>query len=369
MVKAILLYYLIGIITIVIIKNDYDRYNYFRKQEKIKATSVAVICFIWTFYNIVVTCDAVDYSSDRHNYVLNFEGIRETPSLGLLNIIYVLRYVNASPDQLFFLTSFICVLLTLISYRSSRDAKPVTILLLLSSQYVLMFLVNLKQAYAVAFASISIMLAIEHNGLKNLILEFLFDALAFIFHPAAFILFIVSCVLRCNKIINNNFIVLIGLGLVFIFFDNLMNMMSVVIGQIIPDISNKIDMYFGDNQTIGAVNGEISFVKGIPFYIIFVYGIINKYKYKHSIDDINKYNKYLFVSGLVVIFYLANIYNYWMSRFCYFFYFIDFVFFTQILAREKNKLIAAAMFIFVLMQLMFITTRYIYICYQLDYGF
>ena len=77
----------------------------------------------------------------------------------------------------------------------------------------------------------------------------------------------------------------------------------------------------------------MSTLKGIPFYIITLVGWIKR---RELIDEINNYDNYLFLSGVISFIYIASVYNSWVNRLAYFFYLPVAIFFVKMMRYVSN---------------------------------
>ena len=132
----------------------------------------------------------------------------------------------------------------------------------------------------------------------------------------------------------------------------------------IPALEYQMSGYF---DTTGQLQNEINIFtvfKGLPFFIITIYAIINR---KSLYNKIKNYDKYILLSIVCSLTYLMSLYMYWTWRFGVYCLFPVFSFFSQIVkyhtnSKEKNFVCLIVMFL-----LLFITIRYLIQCFY-TYG-
>ena len=78
----------------------------------------------------------------------------------------------------------------------------------------------------------------------------------------------------------------------------------------------------------------MSALKGIPFYIITLVGWLKR---RELLKEINNYDNYLFLSGVISFIYISSVYNSWVIRLAYFLYLPVAIYFVKIMQSLKNK--------------------------------
>jgi len=265
-------------------------------------------------------------AGDRQNYIVNFSGSRESPSIGLTAIMGLLILNGESFQMLCYVSTFVSMFITMMAYRYSKDATPKVLLLLFSSQYVLTTLTALKQCYASAFAALAIVLMLQNRKKSKEVVIWTLILLAILFHPTGYILVPLYFLIRYYSDKGKDASkALVPLLLFSVLFIPLLNILSSIISSFVPGLSGKIDEYFGESaDDPTSENGLLVIVKGIPFYIITWLGIKWRNKIKAKILF---YDDYLLISILCSFLYMMNLYNVWMSRFQFLFQLAVYTFF------------------------------------------
>lgn len=294
---------------------------------------VIIIALLFTLYNVLITKMNPNVASDRRNYAINFYGYRSSPSAGLTFIINLVRRFSRNVESFYYVCTLIPMAITLLAYRIYKEATPRALLFLLSTQYVFHTFAGLKQCYANAFAVLCIAFALRNKGVKDTIYAIITIALAIWFHHTGYFLIPVYIMLRLKK--NRKTLVVFYVAMVFLvlFLEPILIRMSSLLSPFASIVAVKINEYFGDAASIQG-EGRLTLFKGIPFYIITVTGLIKR---KELVGRIENYDNYLFISSITAFAYIATIYNGWVYRLSYFFYFPTGVFYG-ILMRNMNNI-------------------------------
>lgn len=258
-------------------------------------------------------------TSDRNNYAFRFiKGIYVDGTYGLRWISQTIRRFTDNPQIYFLFVSFLCVFITLFAINKYKIKSRLPIVLLVSSTLIPSSFYLLKQAPAVAFASLAIAMYLN----KKKVYTIIFTLIAILFHESAIIL------LPLYVIVNGARkawirITIYGLFILFLFF------FRQLVSIILP-IANTID-YIG-SQTVGfeeAIPGSqglsniITTIKGMPLYVISAYALINRKYFRACIVNYDKYLTIIIFGSLSV---LLSTYNYWMFRFAMYSYIPSYVF-------------------------------------------
>ena len=134
-----------------------------RKRPLITIVSAIALTILFTLYNVLVTMQGIktdNITGDRLIYSMNFAGLAEAGSLGLVLLIKFIRLFTDNSEWLFYGTTFICVMITFISFRKVEDTTSNAVLFLVLTQWVFCTIVNLKQCYSVAFSTIFFVFAL-----------------------------------------------------------------------------------------------------------------------------------------------------------------------------------------------------------------
>ena len=337
-----------------------------RKRPLITIVSAIALTILFTLYNVLVTMQGIktdNITGDRLIYSMNFAGLAEAGSLGLVLLIKFIRLFTDNSEWLFYGTTFICVMITFISFRKVEDTTSNAVLFLVLTQWVFCTIVNLKQCYSVAFSTIFFVFALKRNSIKNVLGCLVSILMAILFHPTGYILLIVyPCMLfaKSNRSVNTILVLCI---FIFIFFIPIAQISIKLTRVIAPSLSDKLYQYFGSGD-ISFADNAISFVKGLPFYYITVIGFLRRKKLSVIVKN---YNKYLVLSIFASLVYLLSIYNEWLFRLIYLFYFPIAIFWGQLFKYNINKLSKVIDCVIVLGGLAVVLYRYIMLMY-INYG-
>jgi len=338
----------------------------YRHNIKMPIFTALVISSLFTLFNVYVTTHSVAIGSDRQNYILNFNGYRSTPSIGLRFVMDFVHLTGGDIQTLFYITTFVTTFITLIAYRLSKKANPYVFYLLCITQYFLGTLTALKQCYASAFAVLFLVFILEYNSQKSRLAAILCVTLSCLFHPAGYILipiYIIVATEKRRKSIAPYIFILLVIGL---FFNKFMVAAAMLLRTTVPSLASKILEYFSESSNSVQENINYSFLKGIPYYIIVLIGLVRRRDLRERIEH---YDDYLIIVGTGAFIYLVSIYNAWLVRFVYFFSFVSFTFFSQLLKTMEIKENIIILNIVVQISLILITYRFLYLVYKLYGGF
>lgn len=328
--------------------------------KKMPIWMIIVICAMFTYYNYYMTSTSVDMAADRQNYLYDFEGGRESASMGLLGVMGVIYLFNGNFEHLLYVSSFVSLFFPLLAYRYSRESSPTVLLLFFLSLYILISFTALKQSYTNAFASLALVLMLQDKTTFKEVVIWVLMLLAMQFHPTGYILPPIYLYIRFYHGNVNITKFIVALFFIMLLFEPVMRLFGQVFG-VFSFFSGKIDEYFGSDADKWEEHGIMSIFKGLPFYYISYLGLEWRTRIKNKIKN---YDGYLLISFICSFFFLMNIYNYWMSRFMYLFLFVVFLFLCQLsryIPNSKFALFAVGFMTAV------ITYRDLYLIYAL-YG-
>ena len=267
---TIFLYCAISIITYLLAKNDYNKIS--KKRPKITILTIVIISILFTILNILITSLSDGYGDDRTNYLLNFTNQRATPSIGLQFIIDFVKKISANFDSLLYITTFITTAIAIYAYRKSNESTPRALIYLLSTQFIFASFVNLKQCYANVLGTLGIVLLLDKEK-NNTIFCLILITIATIFHPSAYILYIVAIMIKTRKTKNRLIFLTILLLFTIIAFQPALHLISAATRPIAPSLSQKIIQYTTEmNKNDIGDNSLAAIIKGIPFCLLFYVG-------------------------------------------------------------------------------------------------
>lgn len=356
----IITYTIIIFVSYWILKAQYRKRQYLgtRDGKNLSWIMVVFLALLWVGFNIVITNLNPNMSGDRLNYVANFNG-RQTPSIGLSWIISFVHLVNGDVRAFFYLSTFLCMGITMYAYRINSHITPAVMMLMYLTEYEFLTTSLLKQTFTSAFAVLFFTFLLQEHTKKQSVFLVLLIVLACLFHPCGYILIPMYFVINSPKNWKTITIYIIALIVVALFFQPLLRQLAIIINPIAPSLASKILQYF---ETAVDDIGGASVIKGLPIYIIAILGI---YKRKHLKDCVPNYDNYLIVTLTGAFLYLMSMYNVWVYRFIYLFYFSIFVFYTQIIKRLYLKTNAAILNAVVYTSLAVLQYRFLYLVYVL----
>ena len=360
-ILKIVYYFILVILTYIYIYKNTKYEN--GKKKLINIFLLVILIMLMGIYSII--CGPKDNIGDRYNYELRFIDDYYLPvvkkgSLGLYYIECFLHIFTHNAKVLFFAIGTLYYILTIIAYKNYKEASPLIILLLGMSSYGLYGFYLFKQCIAIALIAISF--SFYFKGQKKT--SYIFIFLATIFHEAAWIIIPLYIALSFDtKKIFYRIIIYCAFLFVVIFFEQINNEI-IKIFSLIPGIGSQISDYLNENGEMIVNYNFFTIVKGFPYYLITLYGILNRKKLKEKIKN---YDKYLIISIFCSLFSILSLYMYWMWRFAAFCYFPMFVFAVNLYKADtnfKNK----STYMFILVFSLFALNLKLLIQYYFIYG-
>ena len=325
-------------------------------SRKIIFGSFIAICIFEGIYSFICGPYHV-YLVDRKVFANRFAGeyYTKTGSIGLYYILSFLRSLTADPDIMFFVVAFIYMAATLLAYNTSKDAKPIALLYMCMSQYMLYGCYQLKQALATAFAGLAIVCYLENRKLGSLISA----VLAISFHESAFVLGPLFVALFCSKSKLIRYGSYAALVLFVFFFSSFSRIGVNIFTSIIPSMTRQVSMYLDETGGLETGGSVLTTIKGFPVYYITFMGFINRKRLRKQILNIDKY---LLLCVFASIATLSTFFMPWMWRFSELVYLPVFIFAAMIhdildikKRREFDLIICLSFAIF--------TYRKLFMCY------
>ena len=304
---------------------------------KMTIATAVLIALLFSILNMIVTLLGDAPGGDRQNYIIAFQGVRETSSAGVMFVINLLRQFTSNEHILFYVTTFLSMLITIWAYRISEDATPAALFFLLTTQYVFSTFSVIKQSYSNAFAAVCIALAFRNKGWRDALLSFVMIALAIWFHPTGYFLLVIYPLIRIRKTKGRVIILFLAMIILGIFFKPIILRVAAIAAPYAPKVSLKIYEYLGEGEMANEAlqgSGPAIVLKGIPYFIITYLGWTRREK---LLERINHYDDYLLLSGLISYIYIYSAYNSWIYRLAYFLYLPVACFFVQLLQHEEEK--------------------------------
>lgn len=342
----------------------------YQHKNNIGYFTIILIALILTLLNIVITVQANRagrINGDRLFYsnffnadskdIDNIQGATE----GLKWVYYIVHAFTNNSLACFYVSTFICVLLTLIAYKKNESALPLACLFLILNEWFFSTYINLKQCYCSAFAALFFTYALKQQNLKNVVLCIVFICLAYAFHVAGFVLLLVYLLMLLQRRKDRTGLYLVLFVFVILFFKPLIILGATALKPIFPSLYSKVSEYFIADSNM---SDSFSFVKGLPFYYITFIGFTRK---KQLHNKIYNYRNYLLLSMVASMCYILAIYDVWMFRLTYLFYLPVGIFFAQIEKENNDKNRKRIDLFLVFGSLAFLIFRYI-VVYHINYG-
>ncbi len=305
-----------------------------QRDDRLSFVAIVMISAAFVLYNVIVTKMNSATTHDRQIYTLVFYGYRTSPSAGLSYVISIVKRFSSNVEVLYYVTTLLCMTITLIAYRVDNEASPRSLLFLLTTQYIFFSLEGLKQAYANAFAVLCIALALRNDGKKDTVMSIVSIILAITFHHTGYFLIPIYIALRLKKDKKTTLASFVLLALMIAFFEPFLMRVASILSPYASTLSAKIYQYFGDSASDDLqTEGVLTFVKGFPFYVITIVGWIKRDKLVKSVEN---YDNFLFISGILSFTYMATLYNAWIYRLSYFFYLPEGIFYAVLMRNIEN---------------------------------
>ena len=282
--------------------------------------SFLIICLLEGIYSFICGPYHV-YLADRRVFANRFVGgyYTKAASIGLYYLQDFLRLFTNNPDVLFFVVAFIFMAATLLAYNTSKDSRPMALLYMCMSQYMLYGCYQLKQALAAAFAGLAIVLFLDNKKALSIIAS----VLAIMFHETAFVLvplFIVIYGSKSKIIKYSSYAFLI----LFVFFFSRFSMVGIrIFTNLIPDMANQVSIYLDETGGLETGGSILTAIKGLPIYYITYIGFSNRDRLRNRIINIDKY---LLICVFASVATLSTTFMSWMWRFSELVYFPVFIF-------------------------------------------
>lgn len=308
--------------------------KYYKTNDKLPIIVILFLCMFFGVYSII--CGKYPYASDRLNFAFRFESdiyteFVKNESYGLYILESVLHFFTYEPKVLFFTVAFFYMFIILFAYKKCKLMQPYSLLFLLITTYPIYGLYMLKQALAMAFVTLAFSYY-QEKKIKSLICLII----AILFHEVAWIMIplFIMMKLYSRNIISKKIIYLI-LIIIVLFFSQLNSYLVAVTIKILPSLGYQLKAYLNSSDSsIISGNNLMTIFKGIPFYSIFLYGLLNKNKF---LDDRKRYDIYMFWTFILSITIILSKYMYWMYRFGLLLYFPVSIFAFEIYKKLSKK--------------------------------
>lgn len=328
---------------------------------------ILLFSIVIVLYQIVFMSVKTNFGGDRGNYYVDFIYGRET-GFALFDLyLKTIKHLTSSFSLVISITVFIVCFLSIYGLSLSKYFNGDALLFTLCTSFVFDSSINLKQGFVWAFTSLFVVITIEKKFKYKEILLFCLVFLSCGFHVTGYLLIILYFVLQLDLSKNNRvFFLFIGLILAFIFLNPILSLLSTVLKNIFPIVSERINFYLQDEDTNAQSSLLLAAVKGIPYYLLTVYGVLFR---KNGKNKFEHYDDYLLIAAIGSILRLTSLYSYWYSRFVALFFVPYSILFSMVTASCGTKTNRKIIVLSILLPLLFITIRYVFIVYIVHGGF
>ena len=277
---------------------------------------IIIYALLFALVNLICTRTSIAFGSDRENYLHEFGGNRET-SVGLEFVFYLFRITSNNFEHVLLFTTFICTLIILFTHKFFENNSKVSLVFLLTTDFVFFTFTSLKQSYACALSAVFFLLLTRRKTFARNIVCILLIVLASLFHSSSVILIPIFIICNLKKITKTTLLIyVLLLLLLFVFFNNIGAFLSALVKPFSSGLSALLSKYFV-NLDYSDETSFVAFLKGTPFYLLFGLGCFYRDRIKNKCKD---YDMYLILLSTASMLYLCSIYIYWTMRFRAFFY-------------------------------------------------
>lgn len=306
-------------------------------RAKMPLWLIFAYALLFTLYNVYCTEAANSMGGDRSNYAYDFIhfGARNTLSTGLTAIFDLVRLFGGDITTVFYLSTFLCCVLTFYAYRLSDAATAPVISLLLCSEFVFFTFTALKQCYACAFASLFFVIMMRKRTVANTLVALFLILLACLFHTVGYLLIPLFFLLLSQEKRDISFVALGAVLVAVVFFlPQIARLLEVIAEPIAPSLAAKLDTYFGPQSGAESEASSLSSIKYIPFYFITAYGFFRRRELRPLIPN---YDAYLVISCVASATALCSFTSYWFCRFLYMFFLPVFIFYQLLASHSEDR--------------------------------
>ena len=336
-----------------------------KKYHKIRTSTIFVFSLLFTALNVLCTIFSKDlngtYISDRQNYFVEFNGIRNT-STGLSAIFQLAHWLGTGFDSVLYITTFLTFFLTLYSMRNTKTIAPV--IFILCTDFIFISFHRLKQSLACAFGSVYLMNVLENGLKKKRIANILLLVASILLHPASFILIFATIITMARpKARKNIFIEILLISTTLFFLTEIIEFIATNTASIIPSLSQRIHSYLLEESTTLST----SFIRGIPIYCIVIFGAINTLNNKNPKSD--EALAYFTLSIFTSIIYIVSVKSYWIYRLADYFIVPIAMYFGYLYRQSEGNDKKNSPLLLILILQSFMTIRWIILMYINYNGF
>ena len=278
------------------VRFSYSRTHiFYRSNHGIGILQIILLSSLQGLYSVICGPYRV-YLADREYYAIRFANgtYNIGSSVGIYNIQKFLNNFSHDPYVFFFVSGCVFLVITIVAYNESEDASNLFFAFLGASQYLMFGCYQIKQSMAMALSGLAIIILLKGN---SKIIPGLLIVLAIAFHEVAWIMIPIYFIilLADNKVIK--VIMYVTLFIIIFFFKDLSRIMVGLISRYIPSLSLQMVQYVDNTRTFATGSSAfISILKGMPFYFVTGFSILNRNELR---SNIKQYNAYFLISIFV----------------------------------------------------------------------
>jgi len=352
-VSAILIYFTIILVVYYPVKVRMTKINNEDSNKaKISIVTIILVSFLFSWFNKYVSFGKEIREGDRYNYLQDFNG-RLTGYSGFDAFMQLAHQLTDNFYYVLYAITFICCVILLFAYKYSEDSTPGSLFILLCTPYVLNSFVALKQVFACTSASIMFAFISKPISIKRDIICVICVILACLFHASGYLLIPIFLILRFYNNINFE-ITIISIIAIAIFLQPVSIFIAGHTSSIFPNLSSKLNEYFMEGSSHDTDGSTVAFIKGLPYYIATILGLINRRAYR---DKDGNYDMYLMILCIGSVTYACSLVSYWLIRLISILYFPVSIAIYKVISLEKKPKYRLLEYIIVVGGLAFFTIR------------
>lgn len=268
---------------------------------------------------------------DRGNYYYDFVyGRSET--IGLDYYFLIVKGITENFDFVLYLTTFLTCYIIFVVIGKFKEANLTAITFIMASCLIYSSFINQKQIFSVVFFLLALERVLNKKNKKDIVISVMLCLISALFHPSGYLCLILILLILYQNKVNYYVFIFVLIGAV-IFLQPFSLKIAFLTSSVIPSFSNKIQEYFSEGGLSNANSGSVNFIKGFPYYVVMLYGLVLKkdIAFKHK-----NYNAFLIISIIAAVAYASCLVSYWFSRFETYFVVPVGIFCGLLVSNDKN---------------------------------
>lgn len=351
-ISAIFLYLIIVIIIYYPVKLRASKIKTSDSNNTIISTfGILLASVLFSWFNKYVSFGKTISSGDRLNYLQDFNG-RLTGYIGFDTFLKIAHCLTDNFYYVLYAVTFICCFTVLYAVKVSFDSTPGSLFILLCTPFILDTFSGLKQVFACAFAAIMFSEFSKPVSIKRDVVCIISIVFACLFHTSGYLLIPIYLVLRLSNYINYR-IAIVSIIAIALFLQPVLLFVADHTASIFPTLSIKLNEYFSEGASQETDGSTIAFIKGLPYYIATVLGLLNRDKNNKD----SKYDMYLLLLCIGSVSYACSLASYWLIRLISILYFPISIAIYKVISSETNAKYRLYEYVIVVGSLLFFTLR------------